>query len=62
MKFLLKELRIKQDLTQKEFAKKINISLRYLNNLEKGDRTPSFSLIEQIANIFKISVKDLIDD
>ncbi|MFA5878600.1 MAG: helix-turn-helix transcriptional regulator [Candidatus Margulisiibacteriota bacterium] len=57
-----KKIRIKNGLTQKDFAKKTNISLRYLNNLEKGDRTPSMDMLEQIAAIFKLSVKDLIAD
>lgn len=62
MKILIKELRLKLGLSQSAFAKKANISLRYLQNLEAGDHLPSLTTLENIAKAFSVSIKDLIDD
>jgi len=51
----IKELRTKVDLTQKEFANKINVSLTSLSAYEQGTKNPSFDVFVRIAKQFHVS-------
>tara|TARA_B100000586_G_C20071161_1_gene410794 strand:+ start:1004 stop:1192 length:189 start_codon:yes stop_codon:yes gene_type:complete len=62
MEFNIKKIRIKMRITQYQMAEKLGISWRYLQQLEKGDRRPSWNTIESISKKLDISVHDLIDD
>ena len=62
MEFNIKKIRIKMRITQYKMAEKLGISWRYLQQLEKGDRRPSWDTIESISKKLDISVHDLIDD
>ncbi len=62
MEFNIKKIRIKMRITQYQMAEKLGISWRYLQQLEKGDRRPSWDTIESISKKLDISVHDLIDD
>lgn len=48
----IKELRIKQHLTQEQMAFEINISTSYLGMIERGERNLSMKNIYQIADFF----------
>ena len=51
----IREIRIKQDIGQRELAKKIGIAASYLNDIEKGKRTaPKFNIIKKISAIIII--------
>ena len=52
---LLKELRLKNNLTQKEFAKKFFLTDNTIGNYETGNRTPSIEFLMQVCEEFKIS-------
>lgn len=54
--FRIKQLRLDFNLTQTEFAQKINITQAALSAYEKGDRTPSLEVLTAIANNFGISL------
>ena len=51
----LKEIREKNNLTQKEVAMKVKISRQYYGMIENGERVPSVDTAKKIAEIFNIS-------
>lgn len=52
------ELRIKDNLTQAQFAEKAEISLRYLQSVESGQNLTLDSLVK-FANLLRVPVIDL---
>ena len=56
----IRSIRKKLNLTQKELAKKANISSRTIQNYEKGLTPPSIKTIEKIALALGVSVERLI--
>ena len=57
---VIKELREKYHLTQAEFAAKLNVSDKTVSKWETAKGYPDISLLEPIAQIFNISVTELI--
>ena len=57
----IKELRKKNNLTQKEMAKKLGVSLSSLQKYEYGDFYPSAEVIRKIIDFFKITLNDFLD-
>lgn len=55
----IKEIRIKNNLTQKEFAQKIGVSLSSLQKYEYGDFYPNPEIVKKIINLFNVSLKDV---
>lgn len=47
----LKKARIKAGLTQQQMAEKLEISLRYYQNIEAGDRTGDFTIWDELEDI-----------
>lgn len=47
-------------LTQANLAKRINISIPYLSQIENEERQPSTSVLKKIANILNVTIDDLI--
>lgn len=60
--FLIKEFREKEGITQKQLAEQAGITVEYVSYLENGQRTPSLTLLENIAKALKTSVKELIEE
>ena len=58
----LKELRIKQNLTQIQVAKYLNTTHQTYNNYENGKYEPSIDMLIKIADLFHTSVDNLIRD
>ncbi len=56
----LYELRMEQNLSQRELAKKLNISQGTYNNWENGKTEPSIEDLIEISKLFKVSVDYLI--
>ena len=52
---ILKQLRIENELTQKELAEHLHVSQNAIFNWENDKREPSAEMIERIANYFKVS-------
>ena len=50
----LKYLRVNQNLTQDDFAKKINITKAAISNYENGRRLPDYETLELIADYFNV--------
>lgn len=56
---LLKKYRKQADMTQKEVAEELKISLQAYKHYEAGRRMPGLEMAGKIADIFKISLDDL---
>lgn len=57
---VIKQLRQKNHLTQVELAEKLNISDKTVSKWETAKGYPDISLLEPIANVFNISLAELI--
>lgn len=52
-------LRKKAGLTQEKLAEKAKISTTYIAYIETGQRKPSLKVVNKIASVLKVKVKDL---
>ena len=57
---VFKELRIKSGLTQQEMADRLKISRSSVGMYEKGEREPSYELLEAIADFFNVDMNYLL--
>lgn len=55
----LKLLRIKNDLTQEELAKALNISLSSYNLIENGERNGSIDFWNSLQEFFKLTGEEI---
>ncbi len=55
----IKEIRKKNNLTQKEFADKYNVTYQAVSKWENGKNIPDISLIKKISEDFNISMEEL---
>lgn len=58
----LKQARKNANLSQKELASKLNITQQSLANWESGKTTPRQKRLEEISQILKIPISDLLED
>lgn len=56
----LKTLRAENKLTQSDFAKNLNTTVKTVSHWETGYSEPSIAQIIEIANFFKISTDELL--
>ncbi|MBO8169310.1 MAG: helix-turn-helix transcriptional regulator [Thermoanaerobacteraceae bacterium] len=56
------KLREQQNMTMTELAKKAQISVSYLNDIEKGRSNPSLDTLRSIAEALKVSPGYFLDD
>ena len=52
----IKEIRQEKKLSQKDLAKKLNISQQAISLYEKGDREPKLETWQKLADFFGVSV------
>ncbi len=57
----IRELRKKNNLTQKDLAKKYNVTYQAVSKWERGINMPDISLIRQMSKDFNIGVEDILD-
>ena len=57
----LKELRKEKGITQEEFAEMLNVSGRTVSRWETGTNMPDISLLVDIAEIFDVSISEIIN-
>ena len=57
----IKELRKNNNLTQKEMAKKLGVSLSSLQKYEYGDFKPSSDILKKMSEVFKIPVSVILN-
>lgn len=58
---LIKELRIKSNLTQSQFAEKYNVSFQAVSKWETGKSIPDILLLKQICKDYNISIEDILN-
>ena len=56
----IKELRLKHNLTQEEFAEKIGLSLNGVSNIERNRYQPTANTIDKICKVFRITPAELL--
>ena len=56
----IKELRIKNNLTQKEFADKMNVTFQAVSKWENGKSIPDISILKKISEEFNINIDELL--
>ena len=54
----IKELRIKQGLSQEEFAFRCELDRTYITSLERGKRNISLTNLEKIAKAFNMTLSE----
>ncbi|HJB01290.1 MAG TPA: helix-turn-helix domain-containing protein [Candidatus Mediterraneibacter merdavium] len=59
-KDVLKEIRMKNNLTQDEMAKKLAVTRQAVSRWETGDSTPNIETLKQISKDFNISINTLL--
>lgn len=59
MKYRIKELRARYDLTQDQLAEKVGCSRQTIIAIENGDNDPRLSLLAKIAEVFECKIDDL---
>lgn len=55
------QLRTDRGLSQKELAEKLGVSPAHITKMEKGDNLPSLQLLEKMASVYGIHMKDFFD-
>ncbi len=46
--------------TQEDLAERLGVSPVYISRLERGDSSPSFKMLVQIATAFNVSLEELV--
>lgn len=57
---IIKEIRTKNNLTQKEFADKYNVTYQAVSKWENGKNLPDITLLRDICNDYNIDISDLL--
>ena len=55
----IKELRARDNLTQKDLAKMVDVRRETIVFLEKGKYNPSLKLAYEISKVFKLKIEDV---
>jgi transcriptional regulator with XRE-family HTH domain len=58
----LQALRLERQRTQEQLAEAVNKSTEHISFLERGERSPSFELLFDLANALETTVADLLDE
>jgi len=61
MKNRLKQFRKEHNLTQEEFAQKLNVSRQTVISIENGKYDPSLALAFKIAQVFAVRIEDVFE-
>lgn len=59
MKTLVKEMRIKHDMTQRRLAELADATTRTIISIEQGQYSPSLMLAYRLSLIFGVSIEEL---
>jgi transcriptional regulator with XRE-family HTH domain len=55
----IRRYRKRAGLSQEALAEKLDLSLNFIGQVERGSRAPSFSSLGRIAQVLKVDVQDL---
>lgn len=56
---VVKDIRNSNDLTQEEFAERLDVGTNYVSMIERGERTPSLSLLADISGKFGVELHQI---
>jgi transcriptional regulator with XRE-family HTH domain len=56
---VLRELRLKKNLSQETFAFEVGIHRTYVSQLERGLKSPSLKIIQKISQVLGLSLSEL---
>ena len=59
--YRVKQIRLKQNISQEELAFRCGLSKNYISDVERGTRNISLRSIEKIADGFAINIKELFE-
>lgn len=59
MREILKNARNEKNMTQKQIAEYLEISLRYYQNIEAGERTGDFEIWDKLEELLNIHQREL---
>jgi transcriptional regulator with XRE-family HTH domain len=57
----IKSIRLERKLTQEQFAELMDISVDFLSLIERGINSPSFEVLERMADRVKLPARALFD-
>lgn len=58
----LRRMRLERNMTQREIAEAVSVSLQMISQVERGTKTLSLPLAGEIADLLDCSVEDLLRD
>jgi transcriptional regulator with XRE-family HTH domain len=56
----IRKLRLRRGMTQQQLADKSGIDIRYLGAIERGQRNPTFAVLQGIASVLGLKTSDLL--
>lgn len=56
----IKNLRVKNNLTQKQFAEMLGVTYQAVSKWETGKNIPDIVLLQEISNIFKVDINEIL--
>ena len=59
---MLREIRKKRGLTQKELAEKVKVTQAYISMLENRKAFPSMKLLKRLARVLEVSPEEILQD
>lgn len=57
----IKQLRKSKGLTQEQLAEKCTVSVHHISGLERGLHSPSLAMLERMAHILGVSIRDFFE-
>jgi len=57
----IKEIRTKNNLTQKEFAEKLGVTFQAVSKWENGKNIPDISLLKEISKMFNVNIDEILE-
>lgn len=58
---IIRNLRIARGMTQEMLSEQAGLSAKYIGEIERGEKNPTFLILVHIANAMKIRVKDIFE-
>lgn len=55
----LRRIRRNKDLTQEQLAIQVGVSLNYIGLMERGEKAPSFEMVQKIAEVLEVDISEL---
>jgi transcriptional regulator with XRE-family HTH domain len=56
----VKRLRLQRKMTQQELADASGLDIRYIGSIERGQRNPTFGVLQGIASVFGMKTSELL--